>query len=133
MLAYAQDAQESDTPWVNWEFQNQGIEVWRKCTNHPEWKTYHDYRRAIKTIRIGEFTLTIGSRWQTKETPRLRGTLFALDVTENSVSLQLEETEDFRGGLANKLTWVSTAQDLAEKWECLPNAIGEAQPPATKL
>jgi hypothetical protein len=55
MLAYAQDAQESDTPWVNWEFQNQGLEGWRKCTNHPEWKTYHNYRRAIKTIRIGEY------------------------------------------------------------------------------
>lgn len=71
------------------------------------------------------FSVTIGSRWQTKETPRLRGALFAADVTANSVSLQLEETEDFRGGLARKLAWVSAAQDLAEKWECLPNDQGQ--------
>jgi hypothetical protein len=49
-------------------------------------------------------------------------------VTENSVSLQLEETEDFRGGLASKLAWVSTAQDLAEKWECQPNVKEHAPP-----
>ena len=68
------------------------------------------------------FFVTIGSRWQTKEPPRLRGTLIAADVDENSVWIPLEETSDFRGGLANRLAWVSTAQDLAEKWECLSNA-----------
>ena len=81
----------------------------------------HREQRLVRHPWPQGVSVTIGSRWQTKKSPILRGTMFAADVTENSVSLQLEETEDFRGGLASKLAWVSTAQDLAEKWECLPN------------
>jgi hypothetical protein len=76
-------------------------------------------------------SVTIGSRWQTKETPRLRGTLFAVNCQENTVSLQLEETEDFRGGLANKLTWVSSYQDLCGKWECLSDESHRPLPGAS--
>lgn len=55
MLAYAQDAQESDTPWVNWEFDSEKLEGWRRCTTHPEWREFNNYRRRIKTIRIGAY------------------------------------------------------------------------------
>ena len=80
MLAYAQDAQESDTPWVNWEFQNQGIESWRKCTTHPEWKAYHNYRRAIKTIRIGEYDVPEPLRVK----PQLNKTYYFVSFKEDS-------------------------------------------------
>lgn len=55
MLAYAQDAQESDTPWNNWEYQRVEQKEWRKCNTHPEWDVTRNYRRRIKTIRIGAY------------------------------------------------------------------------------
>lgn len=53
MLAYAQDAQESDTPWRLWEvLTSRG---WSDLHYHPIWDTNTEYRRKVKTIRIGEY------------------------------------------------------------------------------
>jgi hypothetical protein len=55
MLAYAQDAQESDTPWDQWEFKTKDEEPWKKCNVNPEWRVSVSYRKRIKTIRIGQY------------------------------------------------------------------------------
>lgn len=55
MLAYAKDAQESYTPWNNWEYQGANDKKWKRCITHPEWKPWRNYRRKVKTIRIGEY------------------------------------------------------------------------------
>ena len=53
MLAYAQDAQESDTPWQLWEILTS--RGWSDLHYNPNWDTNTGYRRKIKTIRIGEY------------------------------------------------------------------------------
>jgi hypothetical protein len=55
MLAYAQDAQESDTPWDQWEYKTKDEGPWRKCVVNPEWVVSVSYRKRIKTIRIGQY------------------------------------------------------------------------------
>lgn len=56
MLAYAQDAMETDKPWERWEYL--AIECyreWQQCEGHPAWITKNDYRRKALTININGF------------------------------------------------------------------------------
>ena len=55
MLAYAQDAQESDTPWLLWEYIYMYNDGWQPLKDNPSWSHVKEYRRKIKTIRIGEY------------------------------------------------------------------------------
>ena len=55
MLAYAQDAQESDTPWMLWEYTHPNSNGWRPLKSDPSWHYTVGYRRKAKTIRIGEY------------------------------------------------------------------------------
>lgn len=55
MLAYAQDAQESDTPWLLWEYKYLPNDGWLSLKNNPTWLYYVEYRRKVKTIRIGNY------------------------------------------------------------------------------
>jgi hypothetical protein len=52
MLQYAQDAQETDTPWQRWEVES--LERWETIHTHPMWNLSTRYRRKPRTIRIGE-------------------------------------------------------------------------------
>lgn len=55
MLAYAQDAQESDAPWLLWEYIYMYNDGWQPLKDNPSWSHKLEYRRKIKTIRIGEY------------------------------------------------------------------------------
>ena len=55
MLAYAQDAQESDTPWQLWEYMYPNHSGWATLKDNPSWSYLLEYRRKVKTIRIGEY------------------------------------------------------------------------------
>ena len=48
MLQYAQDAQETDKPWLNWEFRATS-KLWIDCNNSPSWDVVLEYRRKRKT------------------------------------------------------------------------------------
>jgi hypothetical protein len=56
ILAYAQDAMETDKPWERWEYL--AIECyheWQQCEGHPAWIAKNDYRRKARTININGF------------------------------------------------------------------------------
>lgn len=56
MLQYAQDAQESETPWENWELlRTNGI--WVSLQGSPVWNDVKEYRRKPRTIVINGFTV----------------------------------------------------------------------------
>lgn len=56
MIQYAQDAQESETPWENWEFRPQ-CSTWVTLICNPSWNDHYEYRRKPKTIVINGFTV----------------------------------------------------------------------------
>lgn len=56
MMQYAQDAQESETPWENWEV-IRSYNVWVTLRDHPFWTTDYKYRRKPKTVIINGFTV----------------------------------------------------------------------------
>jgi hypothetical protein len=57
MLAYAQDAQTNEEPWALWEFRwnDDPKDQWMNVLQHPGWRLDAEYRRKVKTIRIGNF------------------------------------------------------------------------------
>ena len=54
MLAYAQDAQKTDKPWLLWEFRYND-DKWLPLEDNPWWAYLVEYRRKIKTIRINGY------------------------------------------------------------------------------
>lgn len=56
MLQYAQDAMETDTPWVLWEVDvdedEYGDYRWSSLSTHPTWHPDRKYRRKPQTINI---------------------------------------------------------------------------------
>jgi hypothetical protein len=56
MLAYAQDAMETDKPWERWEYlATECNQKWQQCEMHPSWITRNEYRRKPRTININGF------------------------------------------------------------------------------
>ena len=56
MLAYAQDAMETDKPWERWEYlAEEHSNTWWKCEGHPAWQFAMEYRRKPRTININGF------------------------------------------------------------------------------
>lgn len=55
MLLYAQDAAETDKPWERWEMRVHPSYDWAELRRNPDWTDVTQYRRKVKTIRIGEF------------------------------------------------------------------------------
>ncbi len=53
MALYAQDAAETEAPWLRWECKGTGP-CWLDLGEHPAWHFTWDYRRKPRTIRIGE-------------------------------------------------------------------------------
>lgn len=54
MLQYAQDALETDKPWLRWEHTFNAR--WYDCDQHPSWDRGIEYRRKPRTIT---YTVTI--------------------------------------------------------------------------
>jgi hypothetical protein len=55
MLAYAQDAMETETPWERWERRYKGDEHWESLKCCPTWIPLTEYRRKPRTIIINGF------------------------------------------------------------------------------
>ena len=49
MLQYAQDALETDKPWLRWEVAASNNK-WDVLHNHPGWHKGYDYRRKPRTL-----------------------------------------------------------------------------------
>jgi len=53
MMAYAQDAMETDKPWERWEYMPKEFpDKWYQCEGHPSWIIPNQYRRKPRTINI---------------------------------------------------------------------------------
>jgi hypothetical protein len=55
MLAYAQDAMESEKPWERWEYYCFHKGKWVPIHNSPLWDDGAEYRRKPRTININGF------------------------------------------------------------------------------
>lgn len=57
MALYAQDAQETDTPWKRWEikYPYENDSAWVLLPGNPIWDERLQYRRKPKTIKINGF------------------------------------------------------------------------------
>ena len=55
MLAYAQDAMETDKPWGRWEYCSRIENLWRQAQENPTWSEENQYRRKPRTININGF------------------------------------------------------------------------------
>lgn len=52
MLQYAQDASETDEPWLRWQTRWGSQSDWRGMESSPTWLVQHEYRRKPRTINI---------------------------------------------------------------------------------
>ena len=69
MLQYAQDAMETDTPWVRWEVAASSNE-WEALHGSPSWFKELEYRRKPRTLT---YTVTIPE--PLREAPEVVGTI----------------------------------------------------------
>ena len=54
MALYAQDAAETDEPWLRWEVGHEDS-AWVSCPCNPSWRADTKFRRKPKTININGF------------------------------------------------------------------------------
>lgn len=54
MAEYAKDAATTREPWELWQFRSLPSEDWEDCSGSLLWRENHEYRRKLKTIRIGD-------------------------------------------------------------------------------
>lgn len=52
MAQYAQDAMETDKPWLLWQNSDDGVSGWDDLDTHPMWVPTLLYRRKTRTIDI---------------------------------------------------------------------------------
>lgn len=52
MLQYAQDAAETDKPWLLWEIYNYSREDWTTLDEHPRWAKVTLYRKKPATVMV---------------------------------------------------------------------------------
>lgn len=59
MKLYAEDAQKSETPWNNWEVNDNkhGGNNWAALTNNPIWNDKYKYRRKQDKVYINNFEI----------------------------------------------------------------------------
>lgn len=55
MLQYAQDAQETDTPWDRWQTRLRDTEKWWTLLDQCSWLPTYEYRRKPVTINVNGF------------------------------------------------------------------------------
>lgn len=80
MLLYAQDAAETDKPWLRWETQNKISPAWVNLGNSPYWSPEKEYRRKPITIRIGAFDVPMPLR----VAPEMGTQYFILDLSNGA-------------------------------------------------
>lgn len=71
MMLYAQDALTTDRPWERWELRLNGDVTWVILRKHPEWDSWHEYRRKPRTININGHEVPEPVR-----SPLIRGTTY---------------------------------------------------------
>lgn len=52
MLQFAQDAQETETPWERWQYKSHATGKWSNFYGNPGWKDNYEYRRKPIVIII---------------------------------------------------------------------------------
>lgn len=62
MLLYAQDAMETDKPWLRWRSQYQFDQRWYQCSGHPTWRVDVIYERIPQTMNINGFEVPMPLR-----------------------------------------------------------------------
>ena len=95
MLQYAQDAEETDTPWERWEVNTDG-DTWVELIKNPSWLEDRKYRRKPQVIRVGRH-----------EFPRPITFVPQKDTIYWVIRLQ------FKGYAPNELVWSDDETDLA--------------------
>lgn len=53
MMQYAEDAMETDEPWLLWQYCCE--EKWKQCLAHPSWAKSARFRRKPEPIRAGNY------------------------------------------------------------------------------
>lgn len=53
MMQYAEDAMETDEPWLLWQYRCEG--KWKQCLAHPSWAKSGTFRRKPEPIRVGNY------------------------------------------------------------------------------
>lgn len=66
-LLYAHDMQETDEPWLRWEYKGRVRENWHTLTTHPVWAEHFEYRRKPTTIKVPAVELPEPLRVEPKE------------------------------------------------------------------
>ncbi len=94
MLAYAQDAQESDAPWLLWEYIYMYNDGWQPCKDNPSWSHKLEYRRKVKTIRIGEYDVPEPLRVRPNVGETYHFVSFKRDSNVHSYSWQGDSIDD---------------------------------------
>ena len=64
------------------------------------------------------FSVTVGSKWTHREMEAMTGELYAADVDENRVCLDVTKVHR---KTSLRLAWEGTAQELQDGWLPLPN------------
>lgn len=55
LALYTQDANETDEPWLRWQYLSLSDNQWYDCTDPTRFSPITKYRRKPRTVRIGEF------------------------------------------------------------------------------
>lgn len=53
MMQYAEDAMETEEPWLLWQYRCEG--KWKQCLAHPSWAKSGTFRRKPEPIRVGNY------------------------------------------------------------------------------
>lgn len=53
MKLYAEDAAETDYPWMRWQYSANRGKEWEALSEHPRWSEHYEYRRKPRAIKIG--------------------------------------------------------------------------------
>ena len=52
MAQYAEDAKETEKPWLRWEAKRKETDTWHTCVHHPSWGQVFDYRRKPQVVKV---------------------------------------------------------------------------------
>jgi hypothetical protein len=88
MLAFAQDAMETETPWERWEHYCCIHEAWVPIHNSPLWSELSQYRRKPRTININGIEVPEPVR-----EPLERGTTYYMPCIQPYSAKETNETE----------------------------------------
>ena len=85
MMQYAQDAMETEAPWLRWEFRRVNYYIWSSCKQPIQWNYSCEYRRKPKKININGFDVPEPMREAPKIGTRFYFVSFTWRPDENHV------------------------------------------------